>query len=147
MALNLSKLHAAAQKLEQQQAQARKEEPKRTNNTRSTRTNTTAKATKPKTDTAKEENGARYMISASFKQAIEGYLLGRGDMTEKMARKGKSIDKCCEFIYSMVLKKAKKLAKGKQYVGVCPPDSEVFGYAVHYYDEDDADLEKELKGE
>lgn len=59
------------------------------------------------------------------------YLLGREDMQEKLKNPNKSIEK----MFSYVRSKAKKKA-----VNGCAviSDTEVFGWAVHYYDEDDA---------
>lgn len=59
------------------------------------------------------------------------YLLGREDMQEKLNNPNKSIDKMFSYIRSQAKKKA---------VNGCAviSDAEVFGWAVHYYDEDDA---------
>lgn len=59
------------------------------------------------------------------------YLLGREDMQEKLNNPNKSIDKMFSYIRSQAKKKA---------VNGCAviSDTEVFGWAVHYYDEDDA---------
>ena len=57
------------------------------------------------------------------------YLLGREDMQEKLNNPNKSIEK----MFSYVRSKAKKKA-----VNGCAviSDTEVFGWAVHYYDEE-----------
>lgn len=59
------------------------------------------------------------------------YLLGREDMQEKLNNPNKSIDKMFSYIRSQAKKKA---------VNGCAviSDTEVFGWSVHYYDEDDA---------
>lgn len=59
------------------------------------------------------------------------YLLGREDMQEKLNNPNKSIDKMFSYIRNQAKKKA---------VNGCAviKDTEVFGWAVHYYDEDDA---------
>lgn len=59
------------------------------------------------------------------------YLLGREDMQEKLNNPNKSIDKMFSYIRSQAKKKA---------VNGCAviSDAEVFGWSVHYYDEDDA---------
>ena len=106
----------------------------------------TAKATAkaaPKTDTPKTKGGAKYVIPKDFKQAIEDYLTGRPDMSEKLKQTGKSIDKCCEYIYDRMLKRAQKERGGATTVGMYVAPEEIFGMAVHYYDETDEDLKKE----
>lgn len=66
------------------------------------------------------------------KEAIKNYLDERARTDELFAKayakEGKSIDEC----FSYILGEARK--KGTQ---VCMSDEEVFGLAVHYYDEDD----------
>lgn len=58
------------------------------------------------------------------------YLLGREDMQEKLNNPNKSIDKMFSYIISQAKKKA---------VNGCAviSDAEVFGWAVHYYDEEE----------
>lgn len=66
------------------------------------------------------------------KETIKSYLDERARTDELFAKayakEGKSIDEC----FSYILGEARK--KGTQ---VCMSDEEVFGLAVHYYDEDD----------
>lgn len=66
------------------------------------------------------------------KETIKTYLEERARTDELFAKayakEGKSIDEC----FSYILGEARK--KGTQ---VCMSDEEVFGMAVHYYDEDD----------
>ena len=57
----------------------------------------------------------------TFETTIQAYLDNRN----------KSIKECCKYIYS----KARELAKGSNSVGI--DDATVYGWAVHYYDEDD----------
>lgn len=102
----------------------------------------TAKAT-AKTDTPKTKGGAKYVIPKEFKQAIEDYLTGRPDMSEKLKLTGKSIDKCCEYIYGRMLKRAKKERGGAMEMAYAIPRDEIFCMAVHYYDESDESLKKE----
>ena len=94
-------------------------------------------------DTPKTKDGAKYVIPASFKQAIEAHLKGRADMAEKLKRKGKSIDKCCEYIYGVMLKRAQKERNGSSVVGMYSEPDEIFGLAVHYFDESDESLKSE----
>lgn len=107
-----------------------------------------AQPTKPttKTDTAKTKGGASYVIPAEFKQAIETYLKGRADMRAKLSAKGKSIDGCCDYIFDVMRKRAEKSRGGKSAVGLYAPPEEIFGLAVHYYDESEESLKAELNG-
>ncbi|MBR5728829.1 MAG: hypothetical protein IKX61_01290 [Prevotella sp.] len=100
-------------------------------------------AAKP-SDTPKTKGGAKYVIPASFKQAIEKYLQGRSDMKSKLSAKGKSIDGCCDYIFDVMRKRAEKERGGKSAVGLYADPQEIFGMAVHYYDETDESLKEEL---
>ena len=99
--------------------------------------------TQTKTDTPKTKGGAKYVIPKEFKQAIEDHLKGRPDMAEKMKQEGKSIDGCCDYIFDVMRKRAEKERNGKSAVGMYATPDEIFGMAVHYYDESDEDLKKE----
>ena len=74
------------------------------------------------------------MEAVSMEQAIKIYLDNRAKtdslFAETYKKANKSIKECCKYIYSQ----AKKLAKGGNAVGV--DDATVYGWAVHYYDED-----------
>ena len=65
-----------------------------------------------------------------LKEAIQSYLDERAKTDELFAvaykKKNKSIDECCTYIMG----EAKKRGNA-----VCMSDDEVFGLAVHYYDE------------
>ena len=67
----------------------------------------------------------------SFKKVIREYLEQRAQQDALFAatysKPNKSIDECCNYI----MKEARK--KG---TAVCMKDEEVYGLAVHYYDED-----------
>lgn len=69
-----------------------------------------------------------------MEQAIKIYLDNRAKtdslFAETYKKANKSIKECSKYIYSQ----AKKLAKGGNAVGV--DDATVYGWAVHYYDED-----------
>lgn len=71
------------------------------------------------------------------KQAIKAYLDDRAKNDElfaqNYAKKNKNIDECFDYIIGEVRK------KGTQ---VYMTDAEVFGLAVHYYDEDDIKISK-----
>lgn len=98
-----------------------------------------------KTDSPRTKGGAKYVIPKEFKQAIEDHLKGRADMAEKLKQKGKSIDGCCDYIFDVMRKRAEKDRKGSNAVGLCADPQEVFGMAVHYYDETEEALKEELK--
>ena len=73
----------------------------------------------------------------SFKEAIKSYLDERAGIDElfakSYAKKNKSLDECCNYI----LGEAKKRGNA-----VAISDAEVFGMAVHYYDEDDIKVDR-----
>lgn len=79
------------------------------------------------------------MEAVSMEQAIKIYLDNRAKtdslFAETYKKANKSIKECCKYIYSQ----AKKLAKGGNAVGV--DDATVYGWAVHYYDEDNIKVE------
>lgn len=72
-----------------------------------------------------------------FKEVIQQYLDDRAKSDELFAisygKKNKNIDECCNYI----LGEAKKRG-----TAVAMKDDEVFGLAVHYYDEDDIKVNK-----
>ena len=69
---------------------------------------------------------------ANFRAVIKNYLEQRAQEDKLFAKsyrsKSKSIDECCSYI----IREAQKRAKDGQTV---MSDEEVFGLAVHYYDE------------
>ena len=71
-----------------------------------------------------------------FQQTIKAYLDKRAAEDEQFAasyaKKGKSIEKCCNYILNQARKRGNAVAI---------PDDEVYGLAVHYYDEDIPDAE------
>ena len=136
-------ISAAAAELNNEHNSAPKAERKTT--TKRT-TSSGAKQSAPKTDTPKNTGGASFVIPATFKQAIENYMLSRPDMVAKMAQKGKSNEGCCEYIFKVMLKRAEKMRNGKRVVSMYSKPEEIFGLAVHYYDETNEDLNKELSG-
>ena len=84
------------------------------------------------------------MANAGFENAIKNYLDKRAEsdrlFAESYRKENKSIQECCKYIYSQA---KKLLAKGGNAVGV--DDDTVYGWAVHYYDEDDIKVEN-VKG-
>lgn len=87
-----------------------------------------AKKTKPTTGTAK---AASNPCTDHFQAVIKAYLDKRAEQDELFkatyAKQGKSIDECCRYIIQEV-RKANRIGWS---------NAEVFGLAVHYYDEDD----------
>ena len=76
----------------------------------------------------------------TFETTIQAYLENRAKtdslFAETYRKANKSIEECIKYIYS----KARKLAKGGNAVGV--DEATVYGWAVHYYDEDDIKVSK-----
>ena len=78
---------------------------------------------------SKFEDECKNVKDANLKLICD-YLLGRQDMQEKLNNPNKSIDKMFSYVRSQAKKKA---------VNECAviKDTEVFGWAVHYYDEEE----------
>lgn len=80
------------------------------------------------------------MEFTSFETAIKNYLDKRAEEDAQFAttyaKPNKNIKECCKYIFQQV---EKNKPKGERCVGVS--DDEVFGLAVHYYDEDDIVVE------
>ena len=76
----------------------------------------------------------------TFETTIQKYLENRAKedslFAETYKKANKSIKECCKYIYS----KARKLAAGGNAVGI--DDATVYGWAVHYYDEDEIKVDK-----
>jgi hypothetical protein len=68
----------------------------------------------------------------TFKKIIKGFLDNRAAndvmFAARYAKEGKSVDECCDYIIEQVKKSG---CNGFA-------DEEIFGMAIHYYDEDDA---------
>lgn len=76
---------------------------------------------------SKEENPAIIQVG--------NYLLGREDIQGNLQKPNKSLKGCWDYIVSE--------ARKKQQGGcVCLSDDEVYGMAVHYFDEDDIKYDK-----
>lgn len=78
---------------------------------------------------SKFEDECKNVKDANLKLICD-YLLGRQDMQEKLNNPNKSIEKMFSYIRNQAKKKA---------VNGCAviSDTEVFGWAVHYYDEEE----------
>lgn len=78
-----------------------------------------------------------------FELTIMAYLDKRASEDELFskayAKKTKSIERCCLYIIGEAQKKQFDTKKGKM---AALPDAEVYGMAVHYYDEDDMEIDK-----
>ena len=76
-----------------------------------------------------------------FNDIIADYLKQRAEedtlFAPKFANPNKSIDECCRYILGEARKRGTAVAMS---------DSEVFGLAVHYYDEEDIKIEKVSAG-
>ena len=73
----------------------------------------------------------------SFQQAIKAYLDERNKTDELFSKAyskpNKSLKECCDYIMGEAKKRGST---------VCISDNEVFGMAVHYYDEDNIKINK-----
>lgn len=78
-----------------------------------------------------------------FELAIKSYLDKRASedklFAKVYAKKNKSIARCCLYIIGEAQKQQFDTQKGKM---AALPDAEVYGMAVHYYDEDDMEIDK-----
>lgn len=77
----------------------------------------------------------------AFEDTIKAYLDKRASedsqFAESYAKEGKSIEECCNYILNEVQKS-----------GCCGfADEEIYGMAVHYYDEDDLGEIKPIQGQ
>ena len=77
------------------------------------------------------------MENKTFKEAIKSYLDERAGTDElfakSYAKENKNLDECCSYIMGEARKRGNAVAMS---------DTEVFGLAVHYYDEDDIKVNK-----
>lgn len=76
----------------------------------------------------------------TFENIIQSYIENRAKddslFAETCKKANKSIKGCCKYIYAQ----AKNMAKGGKVVGI--DDDTVFGWAVHYYDEDSIEIDE-----
>ena len=77
------------------------------------------------------------MENQTFKEAIKSYLDERARTDElfakSYAKENKNLNECCSYIMGEARKRGNAVAMS---------DIEVFGLAVHYYDEDDIKVNK-----
>lgn len=80
----------------------------------------------------------------SIKDIIKSYLDERARTDElfakSYAKKNKSIDKCCTYIFGEALKNSTAFTSNAK--GCMMDNDVVYGMAVHYYDEDDIKVNK-----
>lgn len=83
-------------------------------------------------------------IMEHFEIIIRSYLEEKASKDEAFAKRltieSKSMEECCEYIISEVRKKAKKT------YAACT-DEEVFGLAIHYWDEDDIKIDSHAQAD
>ena len=77
------------------------------------------------------------MENKTFKDVIKNHLDGRARTDElfakSYAKENKNLDECCSYIMGEARKRGSAVAM---------TDEEVFGMAIHYYDEDDIKVSK-----
>ncbi|MBO5627765.1 MAG: hypothetical protein J5965_01635 [Aeriscardovia sp.] len=71
-------------------------------------------------------------------KVIADYLLTRDDIKDSLAKENKSLKECGQYILQEARKKGSHVAM---------TDEEVFGLAVHYYDEDDITVKQTSKAD
>lgn len=84
-------------------------------------------------------------MATQFENTIKNYLDGRAKedslFAEAYKKANKSIEECCKYIMQQAQKMYNKRVNG----GIAIDRKTVYGWAVHYYDEDDIKLEGELE--
>lgn len=94
----------------------------------------------------KTENVARVEVQApeGLEGAVKAHLdrMAEGDpiFAEKLANPKKSLKECIEYIQGEVFNKYLKGEKHGSVACAAPSRAEVFGMAVHYYDEEDVKI-------
>lgn len=82
---------------------------------------------------------------SNFETTIQTYLENRAKtdslFAETYKKANKSIKECCKYIMQQAQKMYNKRVNG----GIAIDRKTVYGWAVHYYDEDDIKLEGELE--
>lgn len=71
-------------------------------------------------------------------KVIAEYLMTRPDLKEKLENPKKSLKE----MFNYIMSQAKQQARGRC---VCLADDIVFGMAVHYYDEDNVEFNKDIE--
>lgn len=138
----------AAEALKQQQAQSTKSSTS-TKDTKDTKKASTKSSMKSSTKGSKDTKSTAQphpncIVDPTMTSAITAYLYSRPDMISKLANPEKSIEKCCQYIIDRVRREAMKQPHGSL-ACVFAENDDVFGMAVHYYDESNEALAKEAK--
>lgn len=81
-----------------------------------------------------------------IKRGIDARAADDPVLAQKMLSNGKSFDGCLNYIGERFYKQACKQRNGAAFAGIGGNDEELVSLAVHYYDECDEDLKKELAG-
>ena len=119
-------------------------EPKKAN------TNNTNNTNKPAAKaTAKPKNFLHLFndyLRSELKKALDERAAGDEVLAKKMQAKGKSFEGCMNYIGEHFYQLALKQRNGKNCVSFGGDGQELVALAVHYYDETDEDLKKELSG-
>jgi len=88
------------------------------------------------------------MVSKHFRKQILDYLEDRASTDSLFAqvykKESKNIDDCCIYIMNVAQKLAKDSFKSDSCGSVGLTSDEVFGLAVHYYDEDSIEVGKPI---
>lgn len=81
-------------------------------------------------------------MATQFEDTIKNYLDSRAKedslFAETYKKENKSIEECCKYIMQQAQKMYNKRVNG----GIAIDRKTVYGWAVHYYDEDDIELDK-----
>lgn len=75
-------------------------------------------------------------FEAAIKNFLDGFAKEDKEFAANYAKPNKSISECCKYIINEVKKN-----RGKESCVACT-DEEVYGMAIHYYDEDDIVVEE-----
>lgn len=81
---------------------------------------------------------AREIMSA--KQRIKDYLDERASKDELFAKSYAKTDKSIDECYHYIVEEARKQCKDSE--SICISDDVVYGWAVHYYDEDEINVDR-----
>ena len=84
-------------------------------------------------------------LRSELKKALDERAAGDEVLAKKMQAKGKSFEGCMNYIGEHFYQLALKQRNGQDCVSFGGDGQELVALAVHYYDETDEDLKKELK--
>lgn len=104
------------------------------------------KSTKPKASASTRTTvkpHVQCVTDPNMVSAITNYFYTRPDMLPKLANPKKTVEGCCQYIIGKMKKIAERQRNGASVVGLFRENSEIYGMAVHYFDEPDETLAKE----